>query len=192
MLRIDLDLWTSILNNSGLFGDHGRFLPKEWRSWTRNGKTISFEFATTKNRFRRAMFCCYSEEIAQFKSYGEGNDSIGVMNTRWMDLVAECFDLETLRLSDAVTTTHECHMSSSKSSSSSMSNSDSMNMSNNSRMSNSNSNSNSSSNDVFTLEDMWSLADDRKKHELECCPIEEQSIECVYNEVCARPSFSLR
>jgi hypothetical protein len=29
------------------------------------------------------------------------------MNARWADLVSECFDLETLRLSDAVTTTHE-------------------------------------------------------------------------------------
>jgi hypothetical protein len=26
VLRLDLDLWTSIINNSGLFGKQGRFL----------------------------------------------------------------------------------------------------------------------------------------------------------------------
>lgn len=50
VLRLDFELWTSILNDSGLFGKQGRFLPAEWCSWTKNGKTITFELAFTKNR----------------------------------------------------------------------------------------------------------------------------------------------
>ena len=138
VLRLDLDLWTSIINNSGLFDNHGRYLPKEWRSWTRNGKTITFEKATTKNRDKHAMFCCYSEEFAQFKNYGGADDSIGVMNVRWADLVSACFDLETLRLSDVITTTHESDICSSSSKSSSSN-------------SNNNSSSSSSSNSISSL-----------------------------------------
>ena len=107
--------------------------------------------------------------ICQFKNYGGADDSIDVMNARWMDLVTECFDLEMLRLSDAATTTHESYISNSEDSNSSISNSNSMNMSSNSSISNSNNMSKSNSNsslEIVILEDMWTLADDKKKRVL--------------------------
>jgi hypothetical protein len=82
-----------------------------------------------KNKDKHAIFCCYSEEFAQFKNYGGADDSIDVMNARWMDLVTERFDLETLRLSDAATMTHESYIYNSKDNNSSISNSNSMSMS---------------------------------------------------------------
>ena len=67
VLRLDLDLWTSIINHSGLFGKQGRFLSSEWRSWTRNGKTITFESTAMKNKDKHAIFCCYSEEFVNLR-----------------------------------------------------------------------------------------------------------------------------
>ena len=108
--------------------------------------------------------------ICQFKNYGGADDSIDVKNTRWMDLVTECFDLEMLRLSDAATMTHESYISNSKdNNSSSMSNSNSMSMSSNSSISNSNNMSESNSNsslEIVILKDKWTLADDKKKRVL--------------------------
>ena len=60
VLRLDIDLWTSIINESALFNAHGRPVSSEWVSWTHNAKTITFGKAATKNRCKYSMFCCNS------------------------------------------------------------------------------------------------------------------------------------
>ena len=37
VLRLDNELWTNIINQSGLFDAQGRSIPLEWVSWTPNG-----------------------------------------------------------------------------------------------------------------------------------------------------------
>ena len=37
VLRLDNELWTNIINQSGLFDAQGRSIPLEWVSWTHNG-----------------------------------------------------------------------------------------------------------------------------------------------------------
>jgi len=99
VLRLDIDLWTSIINETGLFDVQGRPVSSEWVSWTHNGKTITFEKALTKNRGKYSMFCCNSINFSQSGAYS--NDaSKDIMDVRWSALAIDCFTLETLRQSD--------------------------------------------------------------------------------------------
>jgi len=99
VLRLDNELWTNIIDQSGLFDAQGRFIPSEWVSWTHNGKTITFGKVLTKNRGRYSMFCCNSIKFPQVKDYANENVKEG-MDGRWLALAVDCYNLETLRWSD--------------------------------------------------------------------------------------------
>jgi len=65
VLRLDIDLWTSIINETGLFNVQGRPISSEWVSWTHNGRTITFEKVAAKNKGKSSMFCCNSISFPQ-------------------------------------------------------------------------------------------------------------------------------
>ena len=99
VLRLDNELWTNIINQSGLFDAQGRSIPLEWVSWTHNAKTITFGKAFTKNRGKSSMFCCKSTNFPQVKDYAN-EDVKEEMDDRWLALAVDCYNLETLRWSD--------------------------------------------------------------------------------------------
>ena len=65
VLRLDNELWTNIINQSGLFDAQGRSIPLEWVSWTHNGRTITFEKIKAKNKGKSSVFCCNSTNFPQ-------------------------------------------------------------------------------------------------------------------------------
>jgi len=99
VLRLDNELWTNIIDQSGLFDAQGRSIPLEWVSWTHNSRTITFEKVAAKNKNKSSMFCCNSTNFPQSGFYS--NDaSKDVMDQRWSALAIDCCTLETLRQSD--------------------------------------------------------------------------------------------
>jgi hypothetical protein len=49
VLRLDIKLWTKIINQSGLLDVQGRSIPLECFFWTHNDKTISSDKMVVKN-----------------------------------------------------------------------------------------------------------------------------------------------
>ena len=60
VLRLDNELWTNIINQSGLLNVQGRSILFEWASWTHNDKTITSDKIVLKNIRKCSMFCCSS------------------------------------------------------------------------------------------------------------------------------------
>ena len=99
VLRLDIDLWTKIMNESGLYNVQGRYSSSEWVSLTHNGRAITFEKVAAKNRGKSSMFCCRSVDFPQVGDYANENVKEG-MDGRWLALAVDCYYLETLRWSD--------------------------------------------------------------------------------------------
>ena len=49
ILRLDIDLWTNTIDESGLFNVQGRYTSSKWVSWTYKGKPLTYKKAVAKN-----------------------------------------------------------------------------------------------------------------------------------------------